>query len=110
MADIVALGIMEQCAARGLSIPGDISIVAFDDIEMAALMPPGLTTVRQPGFNKGYEAGRVLLGMLNGAEPEQISMEAELVVRGSAAALKAEAPDYAARLAQPMAAQAGTRA
>jgi DNA-binding LacI/PurR family transcriptional regulator len=110
MADIVALGIMEQCAARGLSIPGDISIVAFDDIEMAALMPPGLTTVRQPGFKKGYEAGRVLLGMLNGAEPEQISMEAELVVRGSAAALKAEAPDYAARLAQPMAAQAGTRA
>jgi DNA-binding LacI/PurR family transcriptional regulator len=105
MADIVALGIMEHCAACGLSIPADISIVAFDDIEMAALLPPGLTTVRQPGFDKGYEAGRVLLGMLKGAEPEQISMNAELIVRGSAAALSSDA----AR-ALPFAAAAGTKA
>ena len=89
MADIVAFGFYQHCAAHGLSIPSDLSIVAFDGVEMSALVRPGLTTVRQPGFKKGYEAGRVLLSMLNGGAPERIVLPWELVIRQSFAALPA---------------------
>lgn len=83
MADIVAFGFYEVCAELGLRIPEDLSVVAFDDIEMSALLAPGLTTVRQPGYKKGYEAGRVLLSMVNGGPPERITMESVLVQRSS---------------------------
>ncbi|TFG83308.1 MAG: LacI family transcriptional regulator, partial [Spirochaetales bacterium] len=63
----------------------DLTVVAFDDIEMSRLIRPGLTTVHQPSFKKGYEAGRVLLGMLEGGQAEQIVMSAELTLRGSSA-------------------------
>ena len=86
MADIVAMGIYELCDERRVRIPADLSVVAFDDIEMARLVRPGLTTIRQPSFKKGYEAGRMVLGMLGGAPAGQVVMAFELVVRGSSAA------------------------
>lgn len=85
MADIMAIGFLERCSERGIRVPEDLTVVAFDDIEMSRLIRPGLTTVHQPSFKKGYEAGRVLLGMLEGGQAEQIVMSAELTLRGSSA-------------------------
>ncbi len=92
MADIVALGFMERCAERRLRIPEDLSVVAFDDIAISRLVKPGLTTVRQPGYRKGYEAGRIVLDMLNGGPSEQVVMPSELVLRGSSGTVPGDRP------------------
>jgi len=85
MSDVIAMGFYRACAARSLRIPDDLSIVAFDDIELSGLLVPGLTSMRQPGYRKGYEAGRILLAMLGGGEPERLTMPHQLMVRGSSA-------------------------
>lgn len=86
MADIVAVGILSACRERGVEVPKELSVVSFDDIDLARHLSPALTTVRQPGFDKGYEAGRVLFGMLNERPAERLVMPFELVVRASSAA------------------------
>jgi DNA-binding LacI/PurR family transcriptional regulator len=86
MADIVAAGIYACCRERGVRIPEDLSVAGFDDLPLASLLVPGLTTMRQPGFKKGYEAALAVTQLLDGKKPPHRFMEAELVVRGSVAA------------------------
>lgn len=85
--DQMALGFMHACRESGLDVPGDISIVGFDDIPEAAHFAPPLTTVRQNFAEIGRRAVALLLGELRGEvgmnhEPVQ----PELVVRESTAA------------------------
>jgi LacI family transcriptional regulator len=74
-------------AARelGLKVPGDVAVVAFDDIDWLTLVDPPVTAVVQPVMELGREAGRLLLRRL--AEPEakvrRVRLRTELVVRGS---------------------------
>jgi len=85
--DQMALGFMHACRDLGLSIPGDISVVGFDDIPEAAHFFPPLTTVRQNFAEIGRRAVSLLLAELRGdphLDHGQISPE--LVVRSSAAA------------------------
>jgi len=95
MADIAAMGLYQVCADRGVSIPSDLSVASFDDIEFSSLVRPGLTSVRQPGYMKGYVAARAVLSMLKGADSDgalsddAAAMPYELVVRGSTAAPRA---------------------
>ncbi|MBR1476400.1 MAG: LacI family DNA-binding transcriptional regulator [Lachnospiraceae bacterium] len=49
--DLIASQIIQECARRGLSIPGDIKLVGFDDVQLARLTTPTLTTIRQPIHN-----------------------------------------------------------
>lgn len=86
MSDIVAMGFYAVCAERGVRVPEDLSIASFDDTELSAIMRPGLTSLRQPGYAKGYEAGRIVLSMLKGGPAESATMPHELLVRGSTAA------------------------
>jgi LacI family transcriptional regulator len=83
--DEMAVGALRAAAESGLQVPHDVAIVGFDDIELAALVPPGITTVAQdkPGF--GTAAADALLTMLRGdaTNPEPIILPTELVVRGS---------------------------
>lgn len=83
--DLMAMGAYRAILERGLSIPEDISIVGYDDLEIAAFMVPALTTIRQPGFDLGLEAAEILTSNLeNGSElPEIIRKTPELVVRDS---------------------------
>src|SRR5262249_18796042 len=53
MSDIIAIGVMDAAKARQLHLPGDLSVVGFDDLPDARHMLPGLTTVRQPVEEKG---------------------------------------------------------
>ena len=113
MSDAMAIGAIDALRARGLETPGDVSVVGFDDIELAAYVDPPLTTVHQPIERKGEEAIELLLGMLAvsaggrsllGAhdsgpaapEPEHRVLETRLVVRASTAPVHASAPVHAA--------------
>jgi len=86
MADIVALGVYEACAAKGLRIPGDLSVAGFDDIPFAAIARPPLTTVRQPGRAKGQAAASLVIALLGGEKPEHVRLGTELALRESLSA------------------------
>lgn len=82
--DVLALGALLECQARGVPVPGEMSILGFDDIELAGEITPGLTTVRVPSAEIGREAGRRLLSRLAGeAVPRVKELPAPLVVRGT---------------------------
>lgn len=82
--DPLALGALLECQARGIRVPEEMSIVGFDDIELAGEITPGLTTVRVPSAEIGREAGRRLLARLAGEEvPRVMELAAPLVVRGT---------------------------
>jgi DNA-binding LacI/PurR family transcriptional regulator len=91
MSDAVALGAYEACRRAGLSIPGDLSVASFDDIPMAARATPPLTTVRQPGREKGAVAAALVVDLLDGGD--ELDRDAlhrrlptELMVRASTGA------------------------
>ena len=74
--DEMAIGAMLAARARGLSVPSDIALVGFDDIEPARYLQPSLTTVRQDMFGQGRTAVEMLLARVNGSED---AVEAKLI-------------------------------
>jgi len=87
--DLSALGVMDAAAELGLSIPGDLSLVGFDNVPESALTTPPLTTVNQPIQRMGSEAILLLTRLLNGqvVENNHIRLPTSLVERGSTSAL-----------------------
>ena len=86
MSDAMAIGVMHAAGEFGLSIPRDLSVVGFDDIDIARYTSPPLTTIRQPVRLKGEEAVRLLLAQLEphaSAAPEQVMLPVRLIVRGT---------------------------
>lgn len=85
--DSMAIGVMQEAAARGLRVPGELSVVGFDDTVEAAVVVPGLTTVRQPLAEMGRTAVSLLLRQVQNRhfEPLRIEIETRLVVRESTA-------------------------
>lgn len=82
--DVLAVGAMGAVRQAGLEVPGDISITGFDDIEIAGIVTPGLTTVHVPHRQMGCEAARLLDALLSGAEvPPPLRLETEIVLRQS---------------------------
>jgi len=76
--DQMALGVIAGLTARGISIPGDVSVVGFDDVPMAAMVAPPLTTIGMPTD----EAGKAAVAMLS-EEPSRRELFGALVVRHS---------------------------
>jgi LacI family transcriptional regulator len=74
--DLQAMGVYSALRARGLSIPNVVSVVGFDDIPIASIVTPALTTVRQPLIEMGRVATTMLLHMI-ASEPLD-SMRVEL--------------------------------
>ena len=84
--DIAAIGAIRALKDAGLTVPGDVSVVGFDDIQSAAYSTPSLTTVRQPLREMGKCGARVLLDRIADREkeyPGEIVMAPELVIRES---------------------------
>ncbi len=79
--DLLAFGVLGVARELGIDVPGELSVVGFDDIPGAAYSAPPLTTVRQPLQEKGVAAARVVLE--RPAEPADIVLPTELVVRES---------------------------
>jgi len=85
--DSMAIGAMQAAAALGLRVPGDLSVVGFDDTAEAAIAVPALTTVRQPLAELGRTAVSLLLRQIGNRryEPLRVELETRLVPRGSTA-------------------------
>jgi Periplasmic binding protein-like domain len=81
--DELAIGAMRTLSRAGISVPGQVSVVGFDDHEMAAVVD--LTTVAQPVYEQGTVAAGLLLDALSGqlAGPESVVMPTRLLIRGS---------------------------
>lgn len=85
--DLLALGVLQTLFAAGISVPGDIALVGYDDIEFAAAAAVPLTSVRQPARRMGRLAAELLIEETGddagGHEHQRIVLRPELVVRAS---------------------------
>jgi len=83
--DVLALGAIRAIRRAGLSVPGDVSVVGFDDSAFMNCTDPPLTTVRQPIESMGKAAVALLVNQIENVAvyPEELLFEPELVVRGS---------------------------
>jgi DNA-binding LacI/PurR family transcriptional regulator len=84
--DVLALGAIRGVRRTGLSVPGDVSVVGYDDSAWLNCTDPPLTTVRQPIQSMGGAAVALLVNQMETAvapHPEELLFEPELVVRGS---------------------------
>jgi alanine racemase len=86
--DLMALGAIREARSRGLQVPGDVSVVGYDDSPLIAFTDPPLTTVRQPVTAMAVAGVRALIDEINGhaAPHSEYVFRPELVVRGSTAA------------------------
>lgn len=84
--DVMAIRVLEVAQSLGVLVPEDLSVLGFDDVPEASMVPRGLTTVRQPLQAMGFAAMEMLLRLLAG-EPgrDHVRMPTELVVRGTCA-------------------------
>jgi DNA-binding LacI/PurR family transcriptional regulator len=85
MSDAMAIGAIRAIRDRGQTVPEDISVVGFDDVDLAETTDPPLTTVHQPVRGKGEAAVRLLLAVIEGRDPSpgHRRLETRLVVRSS---------------------------
>ncbi|MBP7792553.1 MAG: LacI family DNA-binding transcriptional regulator [Candidatus Goldbacteria bacterium] len=85
--DISAMGLIKRAQERGVKVPDDVAIVGYDDIVVSSLVTPSLTTVRQPIFEMGRAAVKMLIGQMASdvnIVNEVVIFQPELVVRESA--------------------------
>ena len=101
MCDAIAIGAIRAARELGLRVPADLSVVGFDDIELARYTDPPLTTVSQPVAGKGHEAVRLLLSSPARREDRtdtRRQLDTTLIVRGSTRRVskRAWSPDHPA--------------
>jgi DNA-binding LacI/PurR family transcriptional regulator len=86
--DLIAMGALKAALTAGIPVPGALSIVGCDDVEMASVMTPELTTIAIPARELGARAARLLLRQLDGedvpAKPGRL-LPVKLVRRGTTA-------------------------
>lgn len=83
--DTAAMGVLSVARELGIDVPGDLSVVGYNDIPLVSLLPIPLTTVRSPAREIGQRAVRGLLGLIDGEPVESARLPVELVVRDSTA-------------------------
>ncbi|MCP4405609.1 MAG: LacI family transcriptional regulator, partial [bacterium] len=86
--DYIALPIMTRLQTFGLTIPDDMSIVGFDDLEFAAFLNPPLTTIEQPKREFGEKIFHTLLSLMQGGANQRLTIFPQLIVRGTTQQLK----------------------
>ncbi len=80
----LAIGAELEALSMGLAIPGDVSIVGYDDVEMMSELPVPITTVRVPGDEIGHRAARYILSRIFGrTEAIAFECDAEIITRAS---------------------------
>lgn len=84
--DQMAIGVMRGALRRGLTVPGAVSVVGFDDVALASFVTPALTTMALPLIQMGVSAGEMILRLLAGEEQDrEIWFTPKLVLRESSA-------------------------
>ncbi|TRD19736.1 LacI family DNA-binding transcriptional regulator [Palleronia caenipelagi] len=82
--DVLAVGAVKQALNLGLRVPQDVSITGFDDISVADIVTPGLTTVHVPHWEMGARAAQMLLQLRNGEDrPDSVRLDTYIARRGS---------------------------
>jgi LacI family transcriptional regulator len=81
--DLLALGALERLAGLGIDVPGDVSVAGFDDIQVAAMTAPSLSTVRLPLRDMGRRAFHHVDRLLDGERPRREVLPTTVVMRGS---------------------------
>ncbi|QGQ48097.1 LacI family DNA-binding transcriptional regulator [Metabacillus sediminilitoris] len=82
--DLMAIGAMKAVKRLGLCIPNQISIIGYDDILLSSYMTPSLTTIAQNFYEMGFEAGKMLIEILEDkAKSHRKLLETRLIVRES---------------------------
>jgi DNA-binding LacI/PurR family transcriptional regulator len=100
--DEVAFGVIASLRTHGLYVPGDVSVVGMDDVPMASLADPPLTTIRVPARELGCSAWHLLDAIREGSDtPRARSVPFELVVRASTAARSAAGDPVAGSPREP---------
>ena len=93
--DQMAMGFITEVKNAGLSVPHDVSVAGFDDIEYSVIFDPPLTTMHQPRAELGRLAASELLrrisGDATGSKPSRIRLDCELVIRESTQPLRLSA-------------------
>ncbi|MBN2281708.1 MAG: LacI family DNA-binding transcriptional regulator [Candidatus Marinimicrobia bacterium] len=81
--DYMALGAIEKIQEMGYKVPDDFAVVGFDDIDVASLLKPALTTVQQPMHDLGAEAAQILLDIIRGKTeaPVKKFLDVKLIIR-----------------------------
>lgn len=87
--DRMAIGALKRARELGVSVPKDLSLVGFDDIPLAGMVEPALTTVRQPGYEIGKVAAQKLFELIAAGEGEfePVVLPVEFITRNSTASL-----------------------
>ncbi|MEI7845912.1 MAG: LacI family DNA-binding transcriptional regulator [Chloroflexota bacterium] len=87
--DLMAIGVLRAAAELGLSVPHDLSVVGYDDINLASYVIPPLTTVNQDKNEMGLAALKLLLARIEKkyVDPQRTLLPVSLVIRGSTASL-----------------------
>ncbi|SMX44173.1 LacI family DNA-binding transcriptional regulator [Octadecabacter ascidiaceicola] len=87
--DVLAVGALRRAREMGVRVPEDVSVIGFDDIELAEVAYPALTTVHVPHREMGWRAGKALAELVtNGTPIEAIELDANPVFRGTLAPAK----------------------
>jgi len=83
--DITAFGLMDEFRRQGVSVPDDISVIGFDNLETSAISFPPLTTINQPAYEIGRLSAKILLDKISGESTENaaINLRASIVERAS---------------------------
>ncbi|GAA4061105.1 LacI family DNA-binding transcriptional regulator [Nonomuraea soli] len=82
--DLMAVGALQALRQAGRSVPGDVALVGFDDIEAAKYTDPPLTTMRHPVADQASAMVQLLLGLFQGGPSDPVILPTELVIRDSA--------------------------
>lgn len=85
VSDILAIGIIKALNEKNISIPKEVAVVGFDNIDFSLFTTPALTTISQPCYELGAESVKCLLNIIEheNAKPKKIILDYELIVRGS---------------------------
>jgi LacI family transcriptional regulator len=88
--DLLALGVLKGLVAAGTRVPQDMALVGYDDVTFASMLSPPLTSVRQPKYEVGASAARLLLEQFSGrpVNAHSLRFEPELIVRASSVGLR----------------------
>ncbi|MFW7414709.1 LacI family DNA-binding transcriptional regulator [Demequina sp. SO4-18] len=89
--DMLALGALLAMQEHGVSVPEDVALVGYDDADFGPALNPPLTTVRQPGFEMGTAAARLLVLTPDRQPGEHVEFEPKLIIRRSSVRQASEA-------------------
>ena len=81
--DMLAIGAMRALSMHGMTVPGDVSIIGYDDIDVASYSSPALTTIRQDVLKAGHLLVTKVLRQLSGHNSPSERLQTDLIVRGS---------------------------